>query len=187
MVWIYLEPMRNQIVCSILAACALFGTPSFLSAQSEPTALPSEEKLLQSAMEIAQAVAQSGSQNDLAALAQVLPRWDAFYSAFNEAIGRKLESEVAPIRDAWKSESFCDEWVRSYRRSCAQDDLEFMYLKPVEVIYVKCGGELDAGVPEQVCYTNVGFVDGKGKEGIMRLLTIVDRGQLWLADEVEIK
>ena len=106
MVWIYLEPMRNQIVCSILAACALFGTPSFLSAQSEPTALPSEEKLLQSAMEIAQAVAQSGSQNDLAALAQVLPRWDAFYSAFNEAIGRKLESEVAPIRDAWKSESF---------------------------------------------------------------------------------
>ena len=179
--------MRNQIVCSILAACALFCTPSFLSAQSESTALPSEEKLLQSAMEIAQAVAQSGSQNDLAALAEVLPRWDAFYSAFNEAIGRKLESEVAPIRDAWKSESFCDEWVRNYRRSCAQDDLEFMYLKPVEVIYVKCGGELDAGVPEQVCYTNVRFVDGKGKEGIMRLLTIVDRGQLWLADEVEIK
>ena len=179
--------MRNQIICSILAACALFCAPSFLSAQSEPTALPSEEKLLQSAMEIAQAVAQSGSQNDLAALAQVLPRWDAFYSAFNEAIGRKLESEVAPIRDAWKSESFCDEWVRNYRRSCAQDDLEFMYLKPVEVIYVKCGGELDAGVPEQVCYTNVRFVDGKGKEGIMRLLTIVDRGQLWLADEVEIK
>ena len=149
--------------------------------------MPSKEKLRQSAIEIAQAVAQSGSQNDLAALAQVLPRWDAFYGAFNEALGRKPESEVAPIRDAWKSESFCDEWVRNYRRSCAQDDLEFMYLKPVEVIYVKCGGELVAGVPEQVCYTNVRVVDGKGKGGIMRLLTIVDRGQLWLADEVEMK
>jgi hypothetical protein len=30
-------------------------------------------------------------------------------------------------------------------------------------------------------------VDGKGQEGIMRMLAIVDRGQLWLADEVEIR
>ena len=148
--------------------------------------MPSEEKLQQDAMEIAQAVAQSVTQNDLASLAKVLPRWDAFYSAFNEAIGRKLESEVALIREAWKSESFCDEWVRNYRFECHDQGIEFMHLKPHEVEDVTCGQNLDDGVPHQVCYGNVHVVGGMGQKANMRMLFIVDHGQLWLADEVEI-
>lgn len=178
--------MYNQIVRSVLAASALLCTSFFMSAQSQSDTMSSQEKLQQGAMEIAQAVARAGTQDDLAALAQVLPRWDAFYSAFNEAIGRKLESEVAPIRDSWKTESFCDEWVRNYRLNCHENDLEFMHLKPSEVLDVTCGKDLDGGVPAQVCYANLTFVDGRGTKGTFRMLTLVDHGQLWLADEVEV-
>jgi len=181
-----LSLMKHQIV----QAAILFGVGGFSFAghsQSQIPAAPSHEKLRVGAMELARGVATAGTSNDLAALAEVMPTWSAFESAFDESLGRQAAEEVVQIREAWKSEEFCDEWVRSYRRSCAQDDLEFMYLKPVEVIYVKCGKELDDGVPDHVCYTNVRIVDGKGKEGIMRMLAIVDRGQLWLADEVEIR
>lgn len=179
--------MKHQMITSLAAAMAWTFVMLPTWAQETVFEMPSKEKLEVAALEIATAVAQSGTTNDLVHMAEVLPRWSAFYDAFGEALGRKLEAEVAVLRDAWKTETFCDEWVRNYRRSCGQDDLEFMYLKPVEVIYVKCGEELDASVPEQVCYSNVRFVDGKGKGGIMRMLTIVDRGQLWLADEVELK
>ena len=149
--------------------------------------MPSKAKLSTSALELAQGVATAGTTNDLTALAEVMAPWSAFQVAFDEALGRQPPEEVAQIRQAWKSEEFCEEWVRNYRRSCAQDELEFMYMKPVEVIYVKCGKELEEGVPDHVCYTNVRIVDGKGKEGIMRMLAIVDRGQLRLADEVELR
>lgn len=178
--------MNNQIVRSFFAVSALLCTPVFVSAQSQADTMPSQEKLHQGALEIAQAVARAGTDGDLAALAQVLPRWDAFYTAFNEVIGRKLESEVAPIRDSWKTESFCDEWARNYRMNCHDNDLEFMHLKPIEVLDVTCGKDLDDGVPAQVCYANLTFVDGRGTKGTFRMLTLVDHGQLWLADEVEV-
>ena len=179
--------MKHQMIASFAASIAWTCLTLPAWAQDTVFDMPSKEKLELAALEIATAVAQSGTTNDLVLMAEVLPRWPAFYEVFEEQLGRTLEAELAVLRDAWKTEVFCDEWVRNYRRSCAQDDLEFMHLKPVEVIYVKCGGELDAGVPEQVCYSNVRFVDGKGDGGIMRMLTIVDRGQLWLADEVELK
>lgn len=172
--------MKHQMI-TLLTVCWFLGSIGWAQDQAGSDADKAR------ALSIAESWAQGGTTNDVAGVVDLLPRWEAFYEAFNSAIGQKLESEVAEIRNAWRTESFCDAWLRDYRQSCHGAGLEFMFLKPIEVTAVVCGATLGEGVHEAVCNAEVKVMDGRGQEATMLMLLIRDHQSLWLADAVNLQ
>ena len=168
---VYFASMKHQIVALVVTMLAAL-----------PTLCAQDSRDSVQALALAQAWTDGGSTNDLAAVTPLLPSWDAFYTAFQTAIGGKLESEVSAIRAEWRTESFCDEWLRTYRQSCHEAGLEFMHAKATSVTDLVCGSKLGEGVHETVCNAEVSVVDGRGQKATMVMLVIRDQDQLWLAD-----